>query len=166
MIKLYIEKLPRIIKNKKQLEKALNLKISNRGKEVYIEGTPENEYLGEKVIEAINFGFPISHALTIKQKELMFEIINIKDYTKRKDLERIRGRIIGKQGRTLKTISQVGDCFLEIKDNEVGIITSPENMKKMQESIVNLIQGSKTSNVYKRLEKTKTGPILDLGLKE
>lgn len=166
MIKLYIEKIPRIVKNKKQLEKSLNLKISNRGKEVYIEGNAEDEYIGEKVLEAINFGFPISHALAIKQKELLFEIINIKDYTKRKDLERIRGRIIGTQGKTLQTISQVGDCFLEIKDNEVGIITSPENIKTIQESIINLIQGSKTSNVYKRLEKSKPDPVLDLGLKE
>ena len=45
---LICDKLPRIIKNKKKLEKKLNIKITNRGKEVKIIGKPENEYLAEK----------------------------------------------------------------------------------------------------------------------
>ena len=62
------EKLPRIIKNKKKLEKILNIKITNRGKEVNIEGSPEDEYIAEKVIDAINFGFPFSYAVSIKKE--------------------------------------------------------------------------------------------------
>lgn len=166
MIKTYSEKIPRIIKNKKKLEKVLNVKISNKGKEVFIEGKAEDEYFAEQVLEAINFGFPISYALAIKQKELMFEILNIKDYTKKKDLERIRARIIGRGGKTLKTLCQISDCFFELKDNEVGIIGHPENIKSAQDAIISLVQGSKTSNVYKRLEKSNNLPILDLGLKE
>ncbi len=94
---IYCEKVPRIIKNKKKLEEELNIKIKNRGKEVTIEGTPENEYVAEKVIDALNFGFPFSIALLIKKEDNLFEIINIKDHTKRRDLKRIRARIIGKK---------------------------------------------------------------------
>ena len=83
------EKLPRILKNKKLLEKRLKIKITNRGKEVFIVGSPENEYLAEKVIDAINFGFPVSDALQIIDEEFLFEIINIKSHTKRKDLKKL-----------------------------------------------------------------------------
>ena len=37
----------------------------------------------------------------------LFEIINIKDYSKNKNLERIRGRLIGTQGKALKTLTDL-----------------------------------------------------------
>ena len=163
---IYSEKVPRILKNKKRLEKELNVKITNRGKEVSIKGEPEDEYIAEKVLDAINFGFPFSDALLIKKEDFMFEIINIKDHTKRKDLERIRARIIGKGGKTLKTLCKLTKCFFEIKDNEVGIIGPPEYIENAQESIISIIKGSKQTNVYSFLEKHQVKPVLDLGLKK
>ncbi len=160
------EKLPRILKNKKRLEKILNIKITNRGKEVNISGKPEAEYAAEKVIDALNFGFPFSTAVFIKENDFIFEIISIKDYTKRHDLERIRARIIGKQGKTLKTLSNLSQCHFEIKDNSVGIIGSPECIKNAQESIISIIKGSKQTNVYSHLEKHQVKSVEDLGLKD
>ena len=55
MKKIISEKLPRILKNKKRLEKELLVKITNRGKEVFIDGDPEEEYYAEKVIESLEF---------------------------------------------------------------------------------------------------------------
>ena len=163
---IYSEKLPRILKSKKKLETELNIKISNRGKEVSITGEPEDEYIAEKVIDSINFGFPISDALAIKKENFLFEVINIKEHTKRKDLERIRARIIGTEGKTLKTLGKLTKCSFELKDNEVGIIGSPEHIKNAQEAIISIIKGSKQGNVYSFLEKHQVGPVLDLGLKE
>ena len=103
MKKIFSEKFLRIIKNKKRLEKELNVKITNRGKEVFVEGEPENEYSAEKVIDALNFGFPFEYALLIKKENFILEILNIKDYTKRKDLETIRARILYPTNKTVKT---------------------------------------------------------------
>jgi len=163
---LICDKLPRIIKNKKKLEKKLNIKITNRGKEVKIIGKPENEYLAEKIIDALNFGFPFSVALSIKEEDFLFEILNIKEYTKRKDLETIRARIIGKKGKTLKTFCELTKCYFELKDNCVGIIGSPEYIKNAQEAIISIIKGSKQANVYAYLEKHQIRPESDLGLKD
>ena len=160
------EKLLRILKNKKRLENKLNIKISNRGKEVQIHGEPEEEYIAEKVIDALNFGFPFSVAISIKEENLEFEILNIKNHTTRKDLERVRARIIGKGGKTLKTLNQLTKCNFEIKDNQVGIIGLPEYIENAQESVISIIQGSKQSNVYSNLEKNQLKPVLDLGLKK
>jgi ribosomal RNA assembly protein len=160
------DKLPRILKNKKRLEEALSIKITNRGKEVSIEGEPEDEYIAEKVIDALNFGFPFSTAMLIKEEENLFEILNIKEHTKKKDFERIRARIIGKNGKALSTISQLTKCHFELKDNEVGIIGPAECIKNGQEAIMAIVRGSKHANVYSYLEKHQVKPIQDFDLKE
>ncbi|MCH8014414.1 MAG: hypothetical protein IH823_06435 [Candidatus Dadabacteria bacterium] len=165
MKKILSEKLPRILKAKKKLEKELNVKISNRGKEVYIKGSPEDEDTAEKVIDAINFGFSIPTAISIKEEGLTFEIINIKDHTHSKNLERVRGRIIGKAGKALQTLSKLTNCYFEIKDNEVGIVGSPEDMENATEAIILLARGAKHGNVYGHLERNQPRPIIDLGLK-
>ncbi len=166
MVKTIIDKIPRIIKSKKKLEKALNVKIKNRGKEVEFEGTPENEYIAEKVLEAIDFGFPLQTALLIKAEDYIFDTINIKEHTHQKNLERVRGRIIGKNGKTLKTISGLSKCSFEIKDNSLGIIGEPEAMQGAKEAAIALIKGSKQANVYAYLEKHHPAPVIDLGLKD
>ncbi|MCX6746984.1 MAG: KH domain-containing protein [Candidatus Pacearchaeota archaeon] len=92
--------------------------------------------------------------------------MNIKDYTPRKDFETIRARIIGKGGKSLKTLNTLTNCHFELKDNDVGIIGSPECIKNAQDAVIMVIQGSKHANVYSYLEKHHVQPILDLGLKK
>jgi len=166
MIKLIIDKLARITKNRKKLEEILEVKITNRGKEIYLEGAAENEFVAEKVVQALDFGFPYAVAIEIKTDDLMFEILNIKEHTKQKNLERVRGRIIGTKGKTLKTLSDLTNCYLELKENELGIIGEPELIKTAQDAIISLIQGSKQGNVYAYLEKHQPKPLIDLGLRE
>jgi KH domain-containing protein len=161
-----LETNPRISKNRKKLEEELNVKISLKGKEISIEGNSEDEFIAEKVLEAIDFGFPLAAALLIKIEDYLFEIINIKDYTKRKDFGTIRARIIGKDGKTLRALSELSECYFEIKDNRVGIIGLPEYIKNAQDAIISIVQGSKQANVYSYLEKHHVQPVLDLGLKE
>lgn len=165
MKKILSEKLPRITRNRKRLENALNVKITNRGKEVTIEGNAVDEYAAEKVIDAINFGFSLSSALLIKEEDATFEVINIKEHTKRKDLASIRARLIGTQGKTLKTLHNLTNSSFEIKDNEVGIIARAGDVEAAQNGVIAIIQGAKQSNVYTFLEKSKHGEINDLGLK-
>jgi KH domain-containing protein len=165
MKKIIAEDFGSILNKKKKLEKVLKVQINGRGKEIFVEGDPFDEYEAEKVIEAMEAGFSVDTALLIKTKELAFETFNIKSFTKRKDLKSIRSRIIGKEGATLRTLTQLADCFIEIKNNDVAIIGYPEEIKTTQDAIINLIKGSKQSNVYKFLEKRQPKPILDLGLK-
>lgn len=159
------DKIVRIIRNKKKLEEKLNVKITNRGKEVKLEGSPEDEYVAEKVIDALNFGFPFSTAISIKTEDFILEILNIKDYTKRPDLKIVRARLIGKGGATLKTLNHLTKCHFELKDNYVGILCSPEHLENGQEAVISIIKGSKQSNVYSFLEKHQVKSVDDLGLK-
>ncbi len=165
MEKLLCEKIVRIIRNKKRLEKELNVILTNRGKEVTIRGSPQDEFSASRVLEALNFGFPYAEALSIKRDGAMFEKLNIKHHSRSKDLKRIRARIIGKAGKALKTLNSLSHCSFELKGNEVGIIGLPELIEGAQNALISLIKGSKHSNVYHNLEKSKVADPLDLGLK-
>ena len=165
MEKIFCEKFKRIIKNKQKLEKNLGISLTINKEEVIIDGPAENEYVAEKVIEALDFGFPFTIALLIKEEDFIFESLNIKNYTKRKDLAAVRARIIGKDGKTLSTLHQLTKCYFELKDNLVGIIGEPEHIRNANEAIISLARGAKHSNVYSFLEKHQVKPVLDLGLK-
>lgn len=156
----------RIIRNKEKLEKILDMKITNRGKEIKIEGNPENEYTAEKVIDALNFGFRFTEAISIKEEDKIFEIINIKEHTTKKNLDKVRSRIIGKDGKCLKTLRNLTRCYLEIHENTVGVIGNPENIESATEAISLIVRGSKHSNVYSHLEKNQPKKIYDLGLRK
>ena len=158
------EKYQRIIKNRKKLEEKLGIKITGKGREITIHGSPENEYVAGKVIEALEFGFPFSVALLIKGQDFIFEVLNIKNYTRKKDLEKIRARLIGTKGKTLRTLNELTKCYFEVMGNQVGIIGDPEYIRNAQEAMVSLIRGSKHANVYAFLEKHQVKPVFDLGL--
>jgi ribosomal RNA assembly protein len=153
-----------IVRKKKLLEKRLKVTIEQKGNDLEVDGEPLDEYIAEKVIEALDFGFPMKAALSIKDEDYEFEKLRIKDFTRRSDLSVVRGRIIGTGGKTLKTLSDLTKCFFEIKNNEVGIIGRPEEIKNAQESIISLIKGTKQANVYRFLEKHQPKPIIDYGI--
>ncbi|MEK6844714.1 MAG: hypothetical protein AABX44_00495 [Nanoarchaeota archaeon] len=166
MKKIILDDLQKIIKLKYKFRRELNVNILVKDNELYIDGLPRDEYFAEKIIYAINFGFSIKKAMLIKKKDLMFEILNIKDYMRGKNIARIKSRIVGMGGRALMTLSQLSDCYLEIKGNRVGIIGDSENLERAQNAIILLIKGSKHANVYAFLERSHPEPILDFGLKE
>lgn len=147
--------LKEVLNNKERLEKELKIKIINKGRTILIEGSPENEYLCLKILEAVNLGFSINKALLLKNEEVVFYIINIKDITKRKDLKQVRARLIGIEGKTKANIENLSDCLLSIHDNQVGIIGESGYIKEAIIGMKSLIQGSKQGNVYARLERKK-----------
>jgi len=163
---IFFDEPKKIAKLTRKLKRELNVIIGIKDKEISIEGNPEDEFLAEKIIDALNFGFPISIALLIKEEDYLFQIINIKDYTHRKDLESIRARIIGKEGGTLRTLKDLTECYFELKGNEIGIVGLPEYIENAQKAVISIVQGSKQANVYNFLEKHHIEPVLDLGLKE
>lgn len=164
---IYPKDISRIVQNKRILEKRLNVKIFIKDSEVSIDGAAVDEYIAEKVIDSLGFGFPLKFSLLIKDEEnYEFEVINIKDFTKRKDLQSVRARIIGQGGRALRTLAQLTKCYFELKDNNIGIIGDVNYIKNAQDSLISLIKGTKHANVYSYLEKHQPEEIVDFDLKE
>lgn len=143
---------------RKELEKKLKVEIKIQGRRITVNSKKTlDEYEASQVLEAINFGFSAKKALLIKEQGMLLRIINIKDFTRKKNLKEVRARIIGKQGKTKKTIENISDCPLILRDNEMGIIGYPESIEELIGGITRLIRGTKQSNTYRYLEKMKTG---------
>lgn len=155
MIEIKMFKTPRVIKNKKKLEKELKVKITTKGGTVILEGAPENEYLAEKVMQALDLGFPLLKALEIKNNEYVFEILNLKDYARTKNIGVVKSRLIGTKGKTLGILEETTGGYFEVSDNSIGIICSPENLKDITTALVSLIKGSKHGNVYGFIKRNK-----------
>ncbi len=150
-----------------ELKKRFNLEFSLEGKKLSYSGDSLEEYEASMIIDAINFGFTAKKALLLTDTELQFKKINIKDFTRRKNLHEVIARVIGTQGKTKKTIEQLSECFLEISEREVGIIGEAEAVEKTTTAITSLIRGSKQANVYAFLENmNKVKKEEALGLKD
>lgn len=145
-----------LAKNREKLEKKLNVKIEIQGKKVTIEGSALDEYEASIILDAINFGFSAKKALLIKEQNMIFRIIKMKDFTKKKNLEQVRSRAIGKHGKTKKTIENITGSNIIIKDNEIGIISGPESINTLITGVTALIRGKKQSTTYSFLEKQRS----------
>lgn len=153
MQEIYVEDLKKVLRDKKRLERELKIRISNRGQNIFINGNPEEEFIAIEVLKAINLGFSVSSALSLNQEGVILQIVNIKELTKRNDLKRIRARIIGTHGKTLKILKDLTSCNLSLHNNQIGIIGDAEEIEDAIIALTSLIQGSKHGNVYSRLEK-------------
>lgn len=162
MQEIYIDNIKQVMMNKDFLEKELNVNIENKGKNVLFEGKAENEFVAMEVFKAFNLNFSVERALLLKKENYILQTVNIKDLTKRKEIHEIKARIIGTQGKTLKTLNNLTDCNISLNENQVGIIGETESIDDAIIAVKSLIQGSKQSNVYARLEKEKKKRRLNL----
>lgn len=154
MEEIYFEKTSELKRNLTELQKKLKVEIKLQGKKAVAVGDSIDEYEASLVLEAISFGFSAKKSLLLKDPEMIFRKLQIKNFTKRKNLKEVRARIIGTKGKTKKTIEEISGCYLILKDNELGIIASVETIEEATLAITNLIKGTKQSNVYRYLERT------------
>lgn len=153
MQEIYVENIREVIRGRRLITKELNVKITHKGKNVFVEGNADKEYIALEILEAVNVGFSIDSALILKEDGMMLQRVDIKDITKRGDLDRVRARIIGKKGGTLATLGNLTNCKISLQGNEVGLIGNAEIMDDAVQAVTSLIQGSKQGNVYSRLER-------------
>ncbi len=150
---IIFQNLKELKRAKSELEKKLNIEIKIQAKKVKIIGNSLEEYEASIVLDAISFGFSAKKALALKEESKIFRILNIKDFTRKKNLKEVRARIIGKEGKTKRTIENIAECDIIIKDNEIGIIGDAESIEELITAISSLIRGTKQSNTYRYLER-------------
>jgi len=152
------------------IENNVKVKIGFGRGQVSIKGSELNEYLVEKVVQAIDFGFMVDDALLLMNDDFVLEFIEVKEHTRRKNLKEVRARIIGTGGKARKTIEKLTGSVIVIQGNDVGIIVDANHSEAVAQAIESLIQGAKHGNVFAYLEKQNVSRRKfdrdDLGLKE
>jgi ribosomal RNA assembly protein len=111
-----------------------------------------------EVVHAIAMGFSPDKALKLFDNEsLMFETIDLSNTARtEKDLERIRGRIIGSGGKTRDFFENLTNTNISVYGKTVSLIGYPEQNTVARKGIDMLLEGASHSSVYKFLEKNRS----------
>jgi len=147
---------------KRDLEAKTHTTISIDSKEglVKVEAGDDNTVLllrAVEVINAINRGFSPERAFEmIEDEDLLLDMIDLSALTDGpRQLDRLRGRIIGKDGRAREQIEDMTDVEISVFGKTVALIGYPEQLKTARAAIDMLIEGVPHENVFAFLDRKK-----------
>ena len=111
-----------------------------------------------RVVEAIGRGFSPQRAHRLLGEEVAFEVIDLRDFAGKSvnALGRIRGRIIGVNGKSRRVIEELTGCYLSVYGRSVALIGEPTEMRLAMEAVKMLASGSPHRTVYNMLQKART----------
>ena len=112
-------------------------------------------YSAREIVKAIGRGFNPEIALLLLKQDYAFELISIDDYVGENHVVRVKGRIIGKDGKSRRMIENLTETYICVYGKTVGIIGTHENLLAAKKALESLITGSPHSSVYKFLEKRR-----------
>lgn len=143
---------------KKQIEDHTNTKInidSNEG-DVIVSGEDAILlYCTRDIIKAIGRGFNPDIALLLLKQDYAFEVINLPDFDNPTQFRRIKGRIIGREGKSRRLIEEHTDTNICVYGKTISLIGRTDTCSIARRAVEMLIKGSPHSNVYKWLEKMR-----------
>jgi len=170
MRNVIVQNMNKVKKAVPAIESAVKVKVGFGKGSVSLKGSELDEYLIEKVVQAVDFGFDVEDALLLKDDKFVLEFIGVRENTHRKNLKDVRARLIGTGGKARKTIENLTGAVIVIHDNEVGVIVDDIHLEAVTQGIESLIHGAKHGNVFSYLEKQNVSRQKfdedDLGLKD
>src|SRR5256712_5493668 len=111
-----------------------------------------------RVVEAIGRGFSPQRAHRLLGEEVAFEVIDLRDFAGKSvnALGRIRGRIIGVNGKSRRVIEELTGCYLSVYGRSVAMIGEPTEMRLAMEGGEVVGPGRAPRTVYNKLQKAGT----------
>lgn len=119
---------------------------------------PSLLFRAKEVITAVGRGFSPERAYRLLHNEdTMLEVIDLRLTVGKSpaDISRLKGRIIGKGGKTRRIIEELTDADISIYGHTVSIIGGFDQTTIAREAILMLIKGSQHSTVYRFLQKKR-----------
>jgi len=146
---------------KTRIEEKLNVKfqIDSESGNVNITLSPETDdpsklFRAKEVVTAIGRGFSPEHAFSLLgDEEAVFEIIDLHESVGKSEanLKRLRGRVIGQDGRTRNVIEELTETHVSVYGHTIGIIGGGEQVEIAKQAIQMLLRGNLHSSVYRFL---------------
>ena len=150
---------------KKNIEEKLSveLEIDSDAGDVHISVTenatdPSTLFRAKDVVTALGRGFSPEHAFRlVRDEDVLMELIDLRGVFGKSeaDLKRVKGRIIGLNGKTRRIIEELTDANVAVYGHTVGIIGTLEQVQVAREAIEMLVKGSMHSTVYRFLHRKR-----------
>ncbi len=147
-------------KNKKRLEATfqVNLTVDSETGNVVITPQPDQTdvsvlFTVRNISQAIGRGFSPRRAMTLLNEDQDILILDLEEYvgTSRNALNRIKGRIIGKEGKSRALLEELTECLISVYGGTVAIIGSYEMLSVAKEAVEMLINGAFHKTVWNHL---------------
>jgi len=149
------------VKRKIEETCGVTLQVSSETGDVTIiakdESDPITLFRVQNVVTAVGRGFTPEKAFQLLDESMMFEVIDLRDCVgkSKSNLERIKGRIIGEQGKTRKIIEETTGANISVDGHTVSIIGEPDAFEVAKTAVQMLISGSQHSTVYRFLHRKR-----------
>lgn len=111
------------------------------------------------VVTAIGRGFsPEVTFRLIRNEDEIFDMIDLRLIFGRSesDMKRVKGRIIGTDGKTRKLIEELTEANMVVYGHTVGLIGSFEQVDAAHNAVQMIIEGCQHHTVYNYLQKKRT----------
>jgi len=122
-------------------------------------GDPSLLFKGKDVVTAIGRGFSPEHAFRLlRNEDDIFDFIDLRAVFGRSesDIKRVKGRIIGANGKTRKLIEELTDASVVVYGHTIGFIGTFEQVDVARNAVQMLINGSQHHTVYKYLQRKRS----------
>jgi ribosomal RNA assembly protein len=120
---------------------------------------PSLLFRAKDLITAIGRGFSPDHAFRLlRNDDNIFDLIDFRVVFGRSksDIKRIKGRIIGANGKTRKLIEELTDASVVVYGHTVGFIGTFEQVDVARNAVQMLIEGCQHHTVYKYLQRKRS----------
>ena len=109
------------------------------------------------VVNAIGRGFSPERAFKLKEEDMIFDVVDLREIfgKSESDIARIKGRVIGRQGKTRSMLEELTKTNVSIYGHTISIIGDFESASTAREAIMMLIEGKQHSTVYKLLRRRR-----------
>jgi ribosomal RNA assembly protein len=152
-------------RTKKSIEDKLSveLQIDGEAGDVNIlmkEGAtdPSTLFTAKDVVTALGRGFSPEHAFRlIRDEDAVLDIIDLRTVFGKSeaDIKRVKGRIIGMNGKTRGIIEELTDANIAVYGHTVAIIGTMDQLQVAREAVEMLIKGSMHGTVYRFLHRKR-----------
>lgn len=144
------------IKEYMEKKSGSEIKVDSNEGDIRIEGGDSIKvHRVMEVIRAIGRGFSPEKAFKLLDDEfLIFDIITL-SHLSPKTRKRVKGRIIGKNGKARMAIENLADIKISVYEKTIGLIGYPQRVRTAHNAIEMLINGAPHSSIYSFLEKKK-----------
>ena len=111
------------------------------------------------LVTAIGRGFaPEAAFRLIRNEDDVFDLIDLRVIFGRSeaDIKRIKGRLIGSEGKTRRLIEELTEANVTIYGHTVGIIGNYEEADAARHAVQMIIEGCEHKTVYRYLQRKRT----------
>jgi len=150
---------------KEIIEKKLSVElgIDSESGDITITLNPDAEdpsilFRAKEVVTAVGRGFSPERAFRLlRDEDAVLQVIDLRESVGRSvsDIQRLKGRIIGKEGKTRRIIEELTEVDVSVHGHTVSVIGGLDQVEIAREAVLMILRGSQHATVYRFLHRKR-----------